>query len=183
MTLRSSGEVAVELLGKFGEILGSPISFQKHWGSPTPSQRPATFVSDDCPGGPGKEDTPHFFSTLTSITLRELQTRPNSHLLARDAPKDQNKHVQIRAPTPSSVSSEQEQTYTNSHPPRGRHSRGGPTRGGGANLGRSGARRNLIFKLIGIKLRPPGLISHMLTVPVFRSWLLVMPHLWQTGEA
>ena len=27
-----------------------------------------------------------------------------------------NKHVQIRAPTPPSVSSEQEQTYTNSHP-------------------------------------------------------------------
>ena len=30
--------------------------------------------------------------------------------------KDQNKHVQIRAPVSSSVCSEQEQTYTNSHP-------------------------------------------------------------------
>ena len=35
---------------------------------------------------------------------------------ARDAPKDQNKHsLQILAPTPSSVSSKQEQTYTISH--------------------------------------------------------------------
>ena len=53
--------------------------------------------------------------------------RPNSHLPAREAPKDQNKHVQIRASTPSSVSSKQEQTYTNSHPPRGRHPSGGPS--------------------------------------------------------
>ena len=49
---------------------------------------------------------------LESENVREIQTRPNSHLPARDAPKDQNKHVQIRAPKPSSTSSEQEQTYT-----------------------------------------------------------------------
>ena len=48
--------------------------------------------------------------------VRGLQTRPNSHLPAREAPKDQNRHVQIRAPKPSCVSSEQEQTYTNSRP-------------------------------------------------------------------
>ena len=35
---------------------------------------------------------------------------------ARDAPKGQNKHVQIRTPKPSSASSEQEQTYPNSQP-------------------------------------------------------------------
>ena len=48
-------------------------------------------------------------SRLEEGDLRELQTRPNSHLPARDAPKDQNKQVQIRAPKPSSTSSEQEQ--------------------------------------------------------------------------
>ena len=59
----------------------------------------------------------NFFPPRNPENVRELQTRPNSHLPARDAPKDQNKHVRSRAPTPSSVSSEQEQTYTNSHPP------------------------------------------------------------------
>ena len=61
--------------------------------------------------------------TFTKTTLnyktalfRELPIRPNSHLLAQDAPKDQNKHVQIRTPRPSSVSSKQEQTYPNSQP-------------------------------------------------------------------
>ena len=48
--------------------------------------------------------------------VRELQTRSHSDLPARDASKDQNKHVEIRAPKPSSTSSEQEQTYTNSQP-------------------------------------------------------------------
>ena len=48
--------------------------------------------------------------------INKLQTRPNSHIHAREAPNDQNRHVQIRAPTPSSVSSKQEQTYTNAHP-------------------------------------------------------------------
>ena len=72
--------------------------------------------------------------------VRELQTRPNSHLPARVAPKDQNKHVQIRAPTPLSVSSKQEQTYTNSHPLVGDTSAEDLLAAGGANLGRFGAR-------------------------------------------
>ena len=48
--------------------------------------------------------------------FRELQTRPDLHLPARDPPNDQNKHAQIRTPKPSYVGSEQEQTYPYSHP-------------------------------------------------------------------
>ena len=70
----------------------------------------------------------------TSLLLRGLQTSPNSHLPAREAPKDQNRHVHIRAPKPSSVSSEQEQTYTNSRP-LVEDTPGGPTRGGGCKFG------------------------------------------------
>ena len=44
------------------------------------------------------------------------ETSKPVHLPARDASKDQNEHVQSCAPAPSSVSSEQEHTYTNSHP-------------------------------------------------------------------
>ena len=57
-----------------------------------------------------------FLRCKKNSLLRELQTRPNSHLPAGDIPKDQNKRVQIRAPTPSSINSEQAQTYTNSYP-------------------------------------------------------------------
>ena len=69
--------------------------------------------------------------------FRELQACPNSHLPTRDEsddPKDQNKHAQIHTPTPSSVSSEEEQTHTNSHP-HGIHPSGGPTRGEGCKFG------------------------------------------------
>ena len=72
--------------------------------------------------------------------VRELQTCPNSHLPARDAPKDRDKHVQIRAPTPSSVSFEQEQTYTNSHPDVENPAAEDLLAAGGANSGRFGAR-------------------------------------------
>ena len=48
--------------------------------------------------------------------FRELQTCPNLHLSDPDAPKDQNRHVQIFTPRPSSASAKQEQTYPNSHP-------------------------------------------------------------------
>ena len=70
-------------------------------------------------------------------SIRGLQTHPNSQLSARDAPKDQNKHVQIHAPTSSYVSSEQE-TGTSLHklaPPRGRHFRVGPTGSVGCKFG------------------------------------------------
>ena len=50
------------------------------------------------------------------MASRDLQTSPNSHLPARDAPKDQNEHLLVCTPKPSSVSSEQQQTYPNSHP-------------------------------------------------------------------
>ena len=73
------------------------------------------------------------------INIRGLQTRPNSHLPAREAPKDQNRHVQIRAPKPSSVSSEQEQTYTNSHPLVEETPAEDLLAAGGANSGRFGA--------------------------------------------
>ena len=75
--------------------------------------------------------------------FRGLQTRPNSHLPAREAPKDQNRHVQIRAPKPSSVSSEQEQTYTNSHPLVEDTPAEDLLAAGGANSGRFGARWHL----------------------------------------
>ena len=42
---QSSGEAAGELLEKLGEHLGNPWSFQKLWGSLTPSQRHAQIVS------------------------------------------------------------------------------------------------------------------------------------------
>ena len=73
--------------------------------------------------------------------FRELETRPNLHLPAREAPKDQNKHVQIRAPEPSSISSEQEQTYTNSHPLVEDAPAEDLLAARGANSGRFGARR------------------------------------------
>ena len=80
------------------------------------------------------------FLFLARERLRGLQTRPNSHLPAREAPKVQNRHVQIRAPKPSLVSSEQEKTYTNSHP----LVEDSPTEdllaAGDANSGRFGAR-------------------------------------------
>ena len=69
-----------------------------------------------------------------------LQTRPNSHLPVREAPKDQNRHVQIRAPKPSSVSSEQEQTYINSHSLVEDTPAEDLLAAGGANSGRFGAR-------------------------------------------
>ena len=74
------------------------------------------------------------------LKVRGLQTRPNSHLPAREAPKDQNRHVQIRAPKPSSVSTEQEQTYTNSHPLVEDTPAEDLLAAGGANSGRFGAR-------------------------------------------
>ena len=72
--------------------------------------------------------------------VRGLQTRPNSHLPAREARKDQNRHVQIRAPKPSFVSSDQEQTYTNSHPLVEDTPAEDLLAAGGANSGRFGAR-------------------------------------------
>ena len=66
-------------------------------------------------------------------TFGELQARPNSHLPARDAPKDQDKHIQIRSPPPHALICEL-RTGTNLHkfaPPRGRHPSRGPPRGGG----------------------------------------------------
>ena len=56
-------------------------------------------------------------------------------LPARDAPKGQNKHVQIRTPTPLSVSSEQEQTYTNSRPVVEDTPAGGSIGSGGCKFG------------------------------------------------
>ena len=78
-------------------------------------------------------DIPH------SLKLRELQTRPHAHLPARDAAKDQNK-LQILAPTPSSLSSEQGKTYTNSHPLMEETPAKDLPAAGGANSGRFGAR-------------------------------------------
>ena len=82
------------------------------------------------------EDLPYFIPAQ----LRELQTRPNSHLPAREAPKDQNRHVQIRALKPSSVSSEQEQTCTDSQPLVEDTPAEYVLAAGGANSGRFGAR-------------------------------------------
>ena len=42
---RTSGEVAGELSGKSGELLGEVLNFPEAQGSPTPSQRLAKFVS------------------------------------------------------------------------------------------------------------------------------------------
>ena len=58
-------------------------------------------------------------------TFKELQARPNSHLPAREAPEDQNKHVQIRAPTPSSVKPAQVRTPSWKTPQRGTYSQRG----------------------------------------------------------
>ena len=76
---------------------------------------------------------------IVKTKISRLQTRPNSHLLAREAPKDQNRHVQIRTPKPSFASSEQEQTYTNSHPLVEDTPAQDLLAAGGANSGRFGA--------------------------------------------
>ena len=50
------------------------------------------------------------------ILIRHPQTSLNCNLSASDIQENQNKHAQIRTPTLSSVSSNEEQTYRNLHP-------------------------------------------------------------------
>ena len=71
-----------------------------------------------------------------SESSKPVQIRTYLH----ETPQRQNKHVQIRTPTPSSVSSEQEQTYTNSHPLAEDTAAEDLLAAGGANSGRFGAR-------------------------------------------
>ena len=87
------------------------------------SEKKKTHKNKENPRDTGREGQgstgwcPRNFLLVTIEELRRLQTRPNSHLPAREAPNDQNRHVQIRAPKPSSVCSAQEQTYTKSQSP------------------------------------------------------------------